>query len=158
MTEKEAMEFLDAAFIAFPGVHQWLKNASPSFEASKAVWARSLMKISLDEGFGVLSRWTSGALPAPEGYQKETFHLHVISVVMADRDRQQRQQVRDEYQKTHSKGSVLRSDPILHPFICDVMNVHEQWCRGQITESERDLQVMQLEREALAKVGKKRSA
>jgi hypothetical protein len=158
MTEKEAMEFLDAAFIAFPGVHQWLKNASPSFEASKAVWARSLMKISLDEGFGVLSRWTSGALKAPEGYQKETFHLHVVQTVMQDRTEAKRHEVREEYQKTHSKGSVLRGDPIMGPFICDVMNVHEKWCKGLISESERDRQVMQLERDALAKVGYKLSA
>lgn len=158
MTEKEAMEFLDAAFIAFPGVYQWLKNASPSFEASKAVWARALMKISLDEGFGVLSRWTSGALKAPEGYQKETFHLHVVQTVMQDRTEAKRHEVREEFKQTHSKGSVLRSHPIMGPFICDVMNVHEQWCRGQITESERDLQIMQLERETKAKVGQKQSA
>jgi hypothetical protein len=158
MTENEAMEFLDAAFVAFPGVHQWLKIASPSFEATKAVWAKTLQQISLEEGFGVLSRWTSGALPAPSGYEKENFVLHIRAVVMRDRSESKRLEVRNDFQRTHRRGESFKSEPILGPFMAEVMRLYDQYCAGTISKDERDKQISQLEREALSKVGQKRSA
>ncbi|XZE18789.1 hypothetical protein SH449x_004094 [Pirellulaceae bacterium SH449] len=158
MTRDEAIEFLDAVFVAFPGVHQWLKTASPNVEATKAVWAKTLEQITLDEGFGVLSRWTSGALPVPTGYEKEHFVLHLRAVVMRDRSEAKRYDVRNEFQRTHKRGqSTFQYDPILGPFLADVMRVHGQWCNGTISESERDREIMRLEREALGKVGQKKA-
>ncbi|XZE19168.1 hypothetical protein SH449x_004480 [Pirellulaceae bacterium SH449] len=68
-----------------------------------------------------------------------------------------RHDVRNEFEWTHKRGqSTLVYDPILGPFLADVMRVRGQWCNGAISENDRDRRIMELEKQALAKVGQKR--
>jgi hypothetical protein len=155
--QDEAMEFLNGMFVAFPGVYQWLRTASPNVEATKTVWAKTLEQITPEEGFSVLSRWSSGSLPVPAGYEKENFPLHVVSVVREDRTLKRKFETRDDFQRTHRRGeSIFKSEPILGPFMKDVMRVYGQYCAGTITENERDRRIMELEKNAISKVGQKR--
>lgn len=141
MNEKESKEFLEAVLVSFPGVNQWLKNASPSIDATKAIWARTLEQITMDEGMSVLSRWSSGRLPAPEGYAKESFHLHLIAVVKQDRSKIAQERTRESTLQSHKGGSSRFYKSILGPFMGKVLAVQRQYIAGEIGFEERDSQI-----------------
>ena len=148
MTNSEATEFLEAVLVAFPGVNQWLKNASPNIDATKAIWARTLEQITMDEGMSVLSRWSSGKLPAPEGYAKESFHLHLIAVVKQDRSKIAQERTRTQTLQSHKGGSNRFYKAILGPFMGKVLAVQRQYIAGEIGFEDRDRQIESLVSEA----------
>jgi len=133
MTSEEAKDFLNTALVAFPGVNQWLKTASPDAEATKVIWARTLEQITAEEGFGVLTRWAAGTLPAPAGYEKENFVLHIRDVVMRDRSESRRTESREQVLRNHKRTSAFRHIPILGPYMANVMRIKNQYDAGTIT-------------------------
>lgn len=137
MTPDEARSFLREAFIAFPGVWEWLKTNSPDRERTLEVWAKSLEKVAVAEAISVLNRWTANEIPPPSGYQRELFCQHVIAVVQKDRMKtysaKHREEVFDQLNLRGRKESYL---PVLGPMMRDIMGIKAQWELGQIPESE----------------------
>ena len=152
MNSKESKEFLEAVLVAFPGVNQWLKNASPNFDATKALWARTLEQIEMSEGMSVLARWSSGKLPAPEGYAKENFHLHIIAVVKQDRAKAARERTRETTLQEHTRTGKSFYRAILGPFMAQVLSVQKRYVAGEIGYDERDKLIDALVADATTKV------
>jgi hypothetical protein len=153
VNKKESAEFLESVLIAFPGVNQWLRNASPNAEATKTLWAKSLEQITVEEGMSVLSRWSSGKLPAPEGYAKESFHLHLIAVVKHDRSKIAQERTRAKTLQSHKGGSNRFYKSILGPFMAKVIAVQRQYIVGEIGFEERDRQIESLVLSTQTEVG-----
>jgi hypothetical protein len=155
MTIDEAKDFLHQAFIAFPGVWEWLKSSSIDIEATVEVWAKNLSKVSAAEAISVLNRWNANEIPPPSGYQRELFVNHVIAVVQKDRMKtysaKHREEVFDQLNLRGRKESYL---PVLGPMMRDIMGIKAQWELGQIPESEMHRLVEERKQQALEAVSR----
>jgi len=144
----DGRKFLATAFIEFPGVWDFIKTHSPKPQLTIDAWAKALEQITLEEAYSVLVRWTNGTIPAPTGFEKETFHLRVIEVVKADRK---------AAWEVRNRNSILRNTrcniqdmvPGLGPYMEKVVNrINAHW-QGALSEAELREQLNKLEREAI---------
>jgi hypothetical protein len=153
MTPDEARSFLREAFIAFPGVWEWLKTNSPDRERTLEVWAKSLEKVAVAEAVIVLNRWTANEIPPPSGYQRELFCQHVIAVVQKDRMKtysaKHREEVFDQLNLNQPKGNY---NSVCGPFMRDVMAIKSSYELGQISFEELERQVEERKQKALEAV------
>lgn len=150
MTIDEAKDFLHQAFIAFPGVWEWLKSSSIDVEATVEVWAKNLSSVSAAEAVSVLNRWNANILPPPSGYQRELFVNHVIAVVRQDRTKEYAAKHRDEVFEAHNlRGRKESYLPVLGPLMRDVMGIKAQYDLGQLSQAERDRLVEERKQQAL---------
>lgn len=153
MTVDEAKDFLHQAFIAFPGVWQWLESSSIDVEATVEVWAKNLSSVSAGEAVSVLNRWNANILPPPSGYHRELFVNHVIAVVRQDRTKEYAAKHRDEVFEAHNlRGRKESYLPVLGPLMRDVMGIKAQYDLGQIPESEMYRLVEERKQKALEAV------
>jgi hypothetical protein len=153
MTPEESRDFLRQAFIAFPGVSQWLKDNSPDPQATIQVWSVALESIKASEAISVLNRWVKNELPPPTGYQRELFVQHVVAVVKQDRTKEysakHRDKVLDQVNANgHSRGSV----PVLGSYMRDIMGFKSSYDLGQISFEELQRQVEDRKQVALEAV------
>jgi hypothetical protein len=125
MTDSEVHEFWTEAFVRFPGVAQWINEHSPRPDLTRKLWSEALVSVKASEAMSVLTRWSNGSLPAPTGYQKEVFHLHVLAVI--DEDRRVRRTLEWERKKQHEQGpkrtEIIRPSeliPVMGPYMQDV--------------------------------------
>lgn len=153
MTESEAKNVLLQALAAFPGVSATIKANSPNPAETIRVWAKSLESLERSEVESVITRWCTGKLEVPEGYKKESFHLHIRAVVMADRSKIAQERTRAETLQSHKKGSDRFYKAILGPFMGKVMAVQRQYIAGEIGFEERDRQIESLVLAAQTQVG-----
>lgn len=155
MTIDEANDFLRQAFIAFPGVLQWVKDNSPDTKATLQLWAKNLSKVTAQEALSVLSRWSSNELPPPSGYQRELFINHVIAVVQQDRSKTHAAKHRDKvFNQLNLNGQRQKYTPVCGAFIKDVMAIKHSYDLGQICYEELQAQVAEREAKALEDVCK----
>lgn len=96
MTDQEIKEFWGECFVHFPTLEEWIEKNSPDSARTIEVWSNAWRNITAQEALSVLSRWSRGDLEPPTGYQRESFHLHVRSVVMADRSKNAGKRQREE--------------------------------------------------------------
>lgn len=137
MTVDEAKDFLHQAFVAFPGVWEWLKSSSIDIEATVDVWAKNLSSVTAAEAVSVLNRWSANEIPPPSGYQRELFINHVIAVVKQDRTKSYAAKHRDEVFEAHNlRGRKESYMPVLGPMMRDIMGIKASFELGQIPESE----------------------
>lgn len=125
MTDSEIQEFWTQAFVRFPGVAQWIKEHSPRPDVTRKLWSEALVPVKASEAMSVLTRWSNGSLPAPTGYEKEIFHLHVLAVV--NKDRADRRRLQWEADKKNNQGprraDIVRPSqliPVMGPYMQDV--------------------------------------
>jgi hypothetical protein len=153
MNDIEAKDFLKQAFIAFPGVSQWIHEHSPDAKATIQVWAKNLESVTAAEAISVLNRWNANVLPPPSGYQRELFINHVIAVVRQDRTKAYAAKHRDEVFEAHNLRSRKESYlPVLGPMMRDIIGIKAQWELGQIPESEMYRLVEERKQQALEAV------
>lgn len=150
MTIEEANSFLREAFIAFPGVLQWVKDNSPDTKATIQVWAKNLSSVSTAEAISVLNRWNANQIPPPSGYQRELFVNHVIAVVQNDRSKNYAAKHRDKvFGQLNLNDRNRNYTPVCGAFIRDVMAMKASYDLGQISFDELKDQVGERERQAL---------
>jgi hypothetical protein len=150
MTENESKEFLKQAFIAFPGISAWVDNTSIDPPGTIALWVKALEQITITEAHSVLTRWVTGALPAPSAYhEKEMFPQHIIAIVKRDRSEARSKDNRKETLRKHTGQSIFRDDPIFGPYITNILRIIRQYNAGDLTTDERNHRIAELERDAI---------
>lgn len=153
MTIEEANDFLRQAFVAFPGVLQWVKENSPDSKATIQAWAKNLTKITAAEAISVLNRWNANEIPPPSGYQRELFCQHVIAVVQKDRSKGYAAKHRDEvFDQLNLRAPKRRYTPVLGPFMRDVAAARAAYELCQISYGELTRQVEDLKQKAFAEL------
>jgi hypothetical protein len=91
MSPEEAKRFFERAFVAFPGLREWISGLKSDKEnlvgrETMEVWARTLKGVEFNEATDVLESWIDCSLPEPPvGYRRETFAIDVRSIVMRRR-------------------------------------------------------------------------
>lgn len=149
MTDLEIADFWKQCFIQFPTLKSWLRENSPDMPATLAVWSGALRKITAQEALSVLSRWSRGDLEPPTGYQRETFHLHVRSVVMADRSKNAGKRLREE---AFAKANIGNRRPRILVSCREVMDriiaEKAKYEQGLITQAELEEAKERIVREA----------
>jgi hypothetical protein len=150
VTIEEANSFLREAFIAFPGVLQWVKDNSPDPKQTLQLWAKNLERISTAEAISVLNRWNANDIPPPSGYQRELFINHVIAVVQKDRSKnyaaRHRLEVFEQLNLKQPKGNY---NAVCGPFMKDVLGLKASYDLGQISYEELTKQVEERKQQAL---------
>ena len=153
MTNEESRDFLRQAFIAFPGVSQWLKDNSPDPQGTIQVWAVALESIKASEAISVLTRWVKNEIPPPTGYQRELFVQHVVAVVKQDRTKEYSAKHRDKVlDQVNANGHGRGSNPVLGSYMRDIMGFKETYDLGQISFEELQRQVEDRKQVALEAV------
>jgi len=153
MTPDESRDFLRQAFIAFPGVSQWLKDNSPDPQATIQVWSVALESIKASEAISVLNRWVKNELPPPTGYQRELFVQHVVAVVKQDRTKEYSAKHRDKVlDQVNADGHGRGSNPVLGSYMRDIMGFKATYDLGQISFEELQRQVEDRKQVALEAV------
>lgn len=153
MTIEEANSFLREAFIAFPGVLQWVKDNSPEPKQTLQLWARNLERISIDEAISVLNRWNANEIPPPSGYQRELFINHVIAVVQKDRSKNYSARHREEvFEQLNLKQPKGNYNAVCGPFMSDVLGLKASYDLGQISFEELTKQVEERKQQAMGSV------
>lgn len=153
MTPEESRDFLRQAFIAFPGVSQWLKDNSPDPQATIQVWSVALESIKASEAINVLNRWVKNELPPPTGYQRELFVQHVVAVVKQDRTKEYSAKHRDKVlDQVNANGHGRGSNPVLGSYMRDIMGFKATYDLGQISFEELQRQVEDRKQVALEEV------
>jgi hypothetical protein len=134
MTPDESRDFLRQAFIAFPGVSQWLKDNSPDPQGTIQVWSVALESIKASEAISVLNRWVKNELPPPTGWQRELFVQRVIEVVKNDRNKSYPERHRKEvFEQLNLKQPKGNYNAVCGPFMRDVMGLKASYDLGQIS-------------------------
>jgi hypothetical protein len=153
MTPEESKDFLRQAFIAFPGVSQWVRDNSPDPQGTIQVWSVSLESIKASEAISVLNRWVRNEIPPPSGYQRELFVQHVVAVVKQDRTKEysakHREQVFEQLNLNQPRGNY---NAVCGPFIKDIMAMKSSYELGQISYEELERQVEERKQTALEAV------
>ena len=153
MTPDESKDFLRQAFIAFPGVSQWLRDNSPDPQGTIQVWSVALESIKASEAISVLNRWVKNELPPPTGYQRELFVQHVVAVVKQDRTKEYSAKHRDKVlDKVNANGHGRGSNPVLGSYMRDIMGFKATYDLGQISFEELQRQVEDRKQVALEAV------
>lgn len=152
MNEIEAKQVLVESLNAFPGVAAWIKANSPDPSATIRTWAKAIESLERHEVESVIDRWSTGKLKAPEGYEKECFHLHIRQVVMGDRAKRMREQVREKVINEHTRYAKQFYEKILGPFMAQVLGIRNQYDQGLITIEERDDRIGELRDKAITMV------
>jgi hypothetical protein len=153
MTPDESRDFLRQAFIAFPGVSQWLKDNSPDPQGTIQVWSVALESIKASEAISVLNRWVKNELPPPTGYQRELFVQHVVAVVKQDRTKEYSAKHRDKVlDQVNANGHGRGSNPVLGSYMRDIMGFKASYDLGQISFEELQRQVEDRKQVALEAV------
>lgn len=149
MNQQEISEFWDQVFINFPSMEEWINTKSPDPAKTIASWSRAWENITAREAMSVLNRWVTGELDPPTGYQRESFHLHVRQVVMADRAKLSGAKLRQEaFEKANigaPRPKVLVSCSAVIDKIVALKNQHEA---GFISKEEFDRERELIVREA----------
>jgi hypothetical protein len=153
MTPEESKDFLRQAFIAFPGVSQWVRDNSPDPQGTIQVWSVALESIKASEAISVLNRWVRNEIPPPTGYQRELFIQHVVAVVKQDRTKEysakHREQVFEQLNLNQPRGNY---NAVCGPFIKDIMAMKSSYELGQISYEELERQVEERKQTALEAV------
>jgi hypothetical protein len=153
MTPEESKDFLRQAFIAFPGVSQWVRDNSPDPQGTIQVWSVALESIKASEAISVLNRWVRNEIPPPTGYQRELFVQHVVAVVKQDRTKEysakHREQVFEQLNLNQPRGNY---NAVCGPFIKDIMAIKSSYELGQISYEELERQVEERKQTALEAV------
>jgi hypothetical protein len=153
MTPEESKDFLRQAFIAFPGVSQWVRDNSPDPQGTIQVWSVALESIKASEAISVLNRWVRNEIPPPSGYQRELFVQHVVAVVKQDRTKEysakHREQVFEQLNLNQPRGNY---NAVCGPFIKDIMAIKSSYDLGQISFEELEMQVEERKQKALESV------
>ena len=153
MTQEESKDFLRQAFIAFPGVSQWVRDNSPDPQGTIQVWSVALESIKASEAISVLNRWVRNEIPPPTGYQRELFVQHVVAVVKHDRTKEysakHREQVFEQLNLNQPRGNY---SAVCGPFIKDIMAMKSSYELGQISYEELERQVEERKQTALEAV------
>jgi hypothetical protein len=153
MTPEESKDFLRQAFIAFPGVSQWVRDNSPDPQGTIQVWSVALESIKASEAISVLNRWVRNEIPPPTGYQRELFVQHVVAVVKQDRTKEyaakHREQVFEQLNLNQPRGNY---NAVCGPFIKDIMAMKSSYELGQISYEELERQVEERKQTALEAV------
>jgi hypothetical protein len=153
MTPEESKDFLRQAFIAFPGVSQWVRDNSPDPQGTIQVWSVALDSIKASEAISVLNRWVRNEIPPPTGYQRELFVQHVVAVVKQDRTKEysakHREQVFEQLNLNQPRGNY---NAVCGPFIKDIMAMKSSYELGQISYEELERQVEERKQTALEAV------
>jgi hypothetical protein len=153
MTPDESKDFLRQAFIAFPGVSQWLRDNSPDPQGTIQVWSVALESIKASEAISVLNRWVKNELPPPTGYQRELFVQHVVAVVKQDRTKEYSAKHRDKVlDQVNANGHGRGSNPVLGSYMRDIMGFKATYDLGQISFEELQRQVEDRKQVALEAV------
>ena len=153
MTIEEANSFLREAFIAFPGVLQWVKDNSPDPKQTLQLWAKNLERISTAEAISVLNRWNANEIPPPSGYQRELFINHVIAVVQKDRSKNYAARHREEvFEQLNLKQPSGNYNAVCGPFMKDVLGLKSSYDLGQISYDELTKQVEERKQQAVDSV------
>jgi hypothetical protein len=153
MTPEESRDFLRQAFIAFPGVSQWLRDNSPDPQATIQVWSVALESVKASEAISVLNRWVKNELPPPTGYQRELFVQHVVAVVKQDRTKEYSAKHRDKVlDQVNANGHGRGSNPVLGSYMRDIMGFKASYDLGQISFEELQRQVEDRKQVALEAV------
>lgn len=144
MTPTETKEFFSRAFVAFPSVPQWLKEASVDPSATLSTWQRTLEPITLEEADMVLDGWITGDIPnPPTGYRRELFAIDLKGCAMRDRDERKRETRREEQWVKSNRGNYQPSAAfrsVAKPF-GEMMEWKAKLWAGEITDSEYDQKV-----------------
>lgn len=153
MTPEESKDFLRQAFIAFPGVSQWVRDNSPDPQGTIQVWSVALESIKASEAISVLNRWVRNEIPPPTGYQRELFVQHVVAVVKQDRTKEysakHREKVFDQLNLNQPRGNY---NAVCGPFIKDIMAMKSSYDLGQISYEELERQVEERKQKAMEAV------
>jgi hypothetical protein len=152
MTPEESRDFLRQAFIAFPGVSQWLRDNSPDPQATIQVWSVALESIKAPEAISVLNRWVKNELPPPTGWQRELFIQRVIEVVKNDRNKSYPERHREEvFEQLNLKQPKWEYKPQAS-HIRDVLGLKASYELGQISHEELIEQVEKRKQQAMDSV------
>jgi hypothetical protein len=153
MTPDESRDFLRQAFIAFPGVSQWLKDNSPDPQGTIQVWSVALESIKASEAISVLNRWVKNELPPPTGWQRELFVQRVIEVVKNDRNKSYPERHRKEvFEQLNLKQPKGNYNAVCSPFMRDVMGLKASYDLGQISYEDLTRQVDERKQQAMDSV------
>lgn len=110
MTAEEFVFFTQQAFIAFPGLKEWLYEKSPEPAATIRVWGKTLEKTTLKEAIAVLDGWTAGAIKdPPTGYKREVFAIEVRSIAAEARRKRMVEHAKTEQQQRYSRDNYKPS-------------------------------------------------
>ena len=152
MTIEEAKEFLKQAFIAFPGLMNWVKDNSPDPQATIQVWSLALESIKQQEAISVLNRWVKNELVPPTGWHRESFVQRVIEVVKNDRNKSYPERHREEvFEQLNLKQPKWDYKPQAS-HISDVLGLKASYELGQISFEELTKQVEERKQQAMDSV------
>jgi hypothetical protein len=86
LSPEEAREFLtDVAFVAFPGVKEWLRTTDRP-EETFTLWTKAMKSLKWDDCQAVIDRWLSGQIKPPT-YLRDSFVAELAACVPAVRKR-----------------------------------------------------------------------
>lgn len=153
MTIEEAKEFLKQAFIAFPGLMNWVKDNSPDPQATIQVWSLALESIKQQEAISVLNRWVKNELVPPTGWHRESFVQRVIEVVKNDRNKSYPERHREEvFEQLNLKQPKWDYNAVCGSFMKDVLGLKASYDLGQISFDELTKQVEERKQQAMGAV------
>ena len=147
MTAEEFVFFTQQAFIAFPGLKEWLYEKSPEPSATIRVWGKTLEHTPLREAIAVLDGWTTGAIKdPPTGYKREVFAIDVRSIASESRRRRAAEQSKTEQRKRYSRDNYQPSaafQSIAEPF-SRILELRKRVMAGELELEDCEKQVQQI--------------
>jgi hypothetical protein len=115
MTDEQAADVYQKAFIAFPGVGQWVRDNSPDVAQTLRTWRAVIMPFDYADAVYVLNKWVLGDKnnPPPTGYQKEVFAIHlrqaILAVVGARLRAERSREILDDTRKPRGLSAAMMS-------------------------------------------------
>lgn len=146
MDSEEAKKFLQKAFIAFPGLREWL-HATGTPTETIGTWVRTLQRVAYQDAVEVLDGWIDGSIPNPPiGFRREVFAIDVRECSKKFSEERYREQQREQQwlkQNRFKLQSSLRYTPV-GPAMARIFEFGEQRRRGEISqdECEREIQLV----------------
>jgi len=144
VTEKEFLGFIEAMYVAFPSLYEWVQRNSPDPKATHRSWFKTLGRYSLAECQKVLDSWIDGSRKAFAGFEKDQVALLIKAGVEFDRGQLRRHRseleiVRERMHDAadqHRKREEYKRQPMIGEIYAKILPFNKQLEKGEITKAE----------------------
>lgn len=127
--------FNEVAFIHFPALATYMKQASIDPVATVDAWQMTLRDVTTQEALSVIHRWTKDELPRPAYLELADFALHLRAVVLKDRADRRKSVVIDSI-KDRGDNPTSFSQVKLGPYFKRIFESGEKYKAGTISLEE----------------------
>jgi hypothetical protein len=142
MNNDEHKRFIQAAFVAFPGLREWVNEKSPEPAKTIAAWSKALANVSIEDAMQVLDGWVAGTLADPPvGFRRELFALDVRACSQRIREARNKEVRRDEIRQADRNYKSATRNYAMAPAMAKIFDLVAHRDAGLISQEELDTQV-----------------